>query len=846
MTDQQILGVTASSNAGDIKKALIQKISNLDFENDIENILNYVNCSRRLIEKRDNNTEEADILVTEEISELANSDYDYGDTPQKLISHFAFLYNNPSTRSNKLLWKSAIESLKIYDSIQLEEYLKPIADFLNVHPFIKTEILIIIGDNLPFRKFFSKANNEENREFWKQYGFVYNLLSFGNLSFDLYADIINTGEFTTAELDTIYVSLLNSDNYYRSNDLINAFNVLCEGIPENLTSLLIWQRKLNILSKAIFREKTENISELFQNILQNALTAFPEDDQLLYLRAKFFFHFYSAEESKEEIIATLRIIPHHEKCLFLLGKCYMQLGVPHTAHIIFEHLKKSNPLNMQYVTASAIAGRKYIDFCISKHNPKVNDKQFYIHIINTLIENEMFEEIAVFAEEAPKEDLDIAALLYYAKHTQDYLLTGEKNREELKKSLWLATDKSIIKNIREYCLKNLPKWSDYEKEKDFIFDYFQEFPEDSDAHYYLGMYYFAVADYEKAYEYFLRAKEINPDNIYYYYNLARVTLQLEIHSEALEYINIYLYYNKYDVVANEIYCDCTFPLKQYKNTHNRVKFLLSLCRDHEFNSKHFYYLTTSLYYHLDTFESKYHNHDYISDVLKLYDQYPKPSTFWENDNGSRSMYWAAKLCHKLGDYQKGVEYIQCILENVKEYNWELMEKCKFQLLPECLHGLQQYEKIISLLEKPTLDLLQKQPFDPSVRLSCFYISHAYGILENNEESMKWAWYTIKCFMKMDNPDIGWVDHYLLYNFNIACDRGINEYIISFGKAYLEIIRIPKKDHVWLTHKLADFYSKTGKKAEALHYHKMCVDFGLNFTENYDETRKSKEYIDSVN
>lgn len=51
MTDQQILGVTASSNAGDIKKALIQKISNLDFENDIENILNYVNCSRRLIEK---------------------------------------------------------------------------------------------------------------------------------------------------------------------------------------------------------------------------------------------------------------------------------------------------------------------------------------------------------------------------------------------------------------------------------------------------------------------------------------------------------------------------------------------------------------------------------------------------------------------------------------------------------------------------------------------------------------------------------------------------------------------------------------------------------------------------
>ena len=320
---------------------------------------------------------------------------------------------------------------------------------------------------------------------------------------------------------------------------------------------------------------------------------------------------------------------------------------------------------------------------------------------------------------------------------------------------------------------------------------------------------------EAACKYLLKAKEINPGNVDHYYNLARVTSMLGIHSEALEYVNIYLLYNKYNVIANEIYCDCTYSLQQYRNAHNGAKWLLSICRNNEFDPKYFFYFTTSLSYYMDRIEGKHHNLDYVSDMLELYDQYPKPDSFWINDNGSRSMYWAANLCYKIGNYEKGVSYLQCILENVKEYSWPLLEKCKFQLLPECLHGLQQYERLIQLLEMPTLEVLQKHPDDPSVRLSCFYISYAYSVQGNDEKKMQWALSCIKCYQQMSDPPIDWLANNLLVNFQSCLENNMKTYLISFGNIYLDFIKTPQAGHVWLTHHFANFYSEEGNQDEAL-------------------------------
>lgn len=848
MTDQQLLGVSTSSNPLEIKNALVKKISDLDFEIDIDSIFNYIHCSQRLIQKTNITTTKEDVVITDEHREIINSlnTEERYVTPEELIAHFEMLYDNPAKRFNKLLWKTALESVSGYDDKQLEAYVKPVIDFLNGRPFLKSDVLYLMTDYLPLIYFFKKNPGEDNEAFWKEYELVYNLLGTGNLVLDLHADELNTGQFTISELDAFYFRLMMSSSYLRKNMLPEAFNALSDGMPAESKPSLMWQRELNILYKVVVVEKHDHIRELLENTINSALNAFPDDENLLYLRARYLFHIYSPEEFREAIIITLKKIPNHQKCLFLLGKCYMELGIARAALIIFENLKKLNPLNMQYVTAAALASRKYIDFCISEHDPKDNSKQYYISMINTLIEKGMFDEVAVFAEEAPKEDLDIAALLLFAKHAENYLTTGEKNREELKKALWLTTDKSIIKNIREYCLKDLPNWSDYKVEKDFIFDYYNEFPDDSNANYHVGMFYYAEGDYEKAYDYLLKAKEINPADIDNYYNLARVALQVKIYSEVMEYISVYLQYNRYSVVANEVYCDCAYEMKDYLNAHNTAKWLLSICREREVIPKYFFYFTAGLSFYLDKLESQNYNIAYLNDMLELYDQYPKPETFWTNDNGSMSMYWAAVICYKMGYYEKGVTYLETILQNAKEYNWALMECCLFKLLPECLYGLQNFEKLIQTVEKPTTELLRKKINNPVAAIPGLFLSLSYFELGNNEAKMEWALTCAKCYMNRENPPVDWVDEFLLKNITDSIELQLHEHTILLGEAYLGFIKQIKDEHIWLTHNLANSYQALGKKEEALHYHRICIELGNDLSLESAEVNDSQEFINTFN
>lgn len=850
MTDQQFLGVNSLSGTKEIQDALIKKISDLDFEIDIESIFNYIHCSQRLIQKTNTTTTADEIVITDQYREVIKdfrTEEGY-NTPEKLVQHFEILYDNPSTRFDKLLWRSALESLNRYDREHLETYIKPVIDFLKERPFLKSDVLELITDKLRLQKFFFITDLNENDEaFWQQYKLVKNLVfETGNLILDLHAEEINTGQFNTIQLDDIYNRLMISTQYSRQNRLPEAFNVLTDRIPAAIKPLLLWQRELNILYKAVVVEKNENISELFVSTINNALTAFPDDEHLLYMRVKYLFHFYTPEEFREDIITTLKKIPNHQKCLFLLGKCYMKLGVARAALIIFENLKKLNPLNMQYVTAAALASRKYIDFCISEHDPKENDKQYYITMITTLIEKEMFEEVAVFAAEAPEEDPDIKALLIFSKDVEEYIITGQKNKGELVRALSYAKDKEIIRKIKEHYLKDLPNWSELRAEKDFIINYYKEYPNNSNANYQMGMLYYAETDYEKAYDYLLKAKEIDPSNIDNYYNLARVTSLVEIHSEAMEYVSVYLQYNRYNVVANEVYCDCVYEMKDYLGAHLTAKWLLSLCRSHEFIPKYFFYFTAGLSFHIDKFEKENLNLDYLNDMLDFYDHYPKPATFWTNDNGSKSMYWAATICYKTGNYERGVKYLETILQNVKEYNWELRENCLFKLLPECLYGLQKFEKLIQTVEIPTLELLQQKPYDPLAAVPSLYISLSYSELGNNEAKMQWALNCANCYMKRSHPPIDWIDEYLLKNFLACIELQLHEHAILLGKAYIEFIKKIKDEHIWLTHNLANSYFALDKKEEALQYHRMCIELGDDISLECIEVNDSQKFVNTFN
>ncbi len=848
MTDQQLLGVSTSSNTLEIKNALVKKISDLDFEIDIEKIFSYIHCSQRLIQKKNTTITTDEVLIDEKDRSLINEIINKADfdSPSEFINHLSFLYHNLEIRFNTSLWKSAFESLRKFDKNELEIYVKPVVDFLKEHPFLKSEVLLLVRQHLPLQNFFNKSPYDDNKEFWQQYEFIYGLLRMGNFIFDLHAEELNTGQFSSKELDEIYDRLLMSSQYYRNNKLPQAFNVLSDLQIVDSKPLLLWHREINILFKAFVIEKNQEVESIFINTLNNALNAFPYDDYLLYVRAKYAFQIYEPKDFLVEIIATLKSNPDHQKSLFLLGQCYLQLGISRAALIVFENLKKLNPLNMQYVTAAALASRAYIDFCIKEYELGENNDQYYINTIMTLIDQEMFDEVAAFAAKASQDNLDIKALVLFSNAVATSYVSGSTDKKALSEALSCAKDKTIIQKIKEHYLKNPGTWDAIKAEKSFILDYYKEYPNDSNANYELGMLYYAQTDYEKAYDYLLKAKEIDPSNIENYYNLARVAALVELHTEAIEYISVYLNYNRYNVVANDVYCCSAYSLKNYLEAHNSAKWILSICRENEFDSKYFFYLTASLWFHIEKLEAENLNSANIINLLELYDQYPKPSNFWTNDNGSKSMYWAAKICHKIREYDKAIEYLETILQNVKEYDWGLMENCFFNLLPECLFALKEYEKLIQDVEKPTLERLEKKSFDGSLGQVSLHISYAYYELGDNETRMKWALTCARCYMNWANPPIDWVGQFLFNHFRICLELELYQHAILFGKEYFEFIKNISDNHVWLAHNLANCYTAIERQDEALKYHRYCIELGEAVFLKSPEVINSKEFVNTFN
>ena len=842
MTDLQLLGLKADSDKTKIRQALVDRISDLDFEIDIERIFSYILCSQRLIQQLD---KRFDILKSDDLDseEMADDLLQNLYSPESLVAHFTTLYQNPNLRFNIWHWQSALEAIETKDA----SYCKPIVDFLNTNPFLKSEVLKLIANAFPFETFFpsAKEKGEYDAEFWKQNGFVYGLLRNGNSEFDLYADTLNTGQFTVVQLDDLYNRLLGSTRFYRNRQYAQAFNVLSDGIPAHVKPLLIWQRELNILYKAAFVEKEENLNELFANTLNLALTSFPDDEQLIYLRCKFLFLQYSPEEFREEIVATLRLLPDHPKTLFLLGKCYMQLGISRAALIIFENLKKLHPLNMEYVTATALASRAYIDFCIREHDPKDNSRTYYIRMISELIERTMFDEVSVFAAEAPTNDPDIAALLLYAKEVETYSQNGQKDNEALFDALLLAKDTEIRRKIKTHYLADLATWADVLAEKKFILDFYAEYSTDAMANYQMGMLHFAEDDFAKACHYFLTAQKIDPSNTVIYYNLARAMASANRLEEAIEYINSYLLYNKYHLKSNELHCAWNYTLKKFDIAHSTAKWILSICRIDEFQPEHFFYFNASLSRFLDTIENERHNLAYIAESLKLYDLYSKPATFWTDEHGPKSMYFAAKLCYNMRDYKQCVKYSKAVLQNTKEHKSISFQLCQFELLPQSLYELNKHAELIKLVEGPTQALLAESTYVYRAAEPALFLGYAFGALKKPAKQMDWVLKCAYCYMQTEKPPIDWLTSYLANNFQTCLNLELAEEAISLGKAYLDILATPTHDHIWVAHNVAVVYASNGNQEEALKYHHFCTEYRTIFPEIYS-SEEYEGYADLIN
>lgn len=838
MTDLQLLDVENPADKTEIRQALLNKISNLDFEIDIERIFSYILCAKRLTQQLD----AADSgLIMSDTEKLVQSGVQVlCDSPEKLIEYFTILYDNAASRFNKSLWKAAVDYVKENDSVNLASYCKPVADFLTEKPFLKSETLRLLAHAFPFSTFFPNRNDEETKDFWQQYGYIYNLLRKGNPELDMLAHTVNPEQYTAVQLDDIYNRILYSARFYHEKKYAQAFNTLSEGIPADLKPLMVWQRELNILYKAVFIEQQENAANILKETLHTALSYFPVDEQLLYMQAKYILQTDGPEKAKDAIVKIVKIVPHHPKSMFLLGTCYMDLGIYRAAMIIFKNLEKIDPLNLQYTIAGAKAKRAYIDFCIAEHDPKDNNKQYYISMVIELIEHTMYDEAVDFAAQAPTGDADLTALLLYTNDIKTYDQKGIKNKEVLFDALLSANDKEIRRKIKAHYLKDIPTWSEIQNEKKFIHTYFEENPSDAIANYQMGMYFFSITDYKQAYTYFLKAKEINPSDPIMYYNLARAASFIDKLEEAVQYMSVYLMYNKYVLVANENYCAWNFTLKEHKKAHFSAKWILSICRTDEFKPDYFYYFTAGLNLYLNTIPKEDHNPAYIYEALELYDQYPKPDAFWSDEDGLKSMCWAANLCYELDNHEKCIDYIMQTLPHITDDNSASAKMGLFELLPKSLYKLERHEELIELVSGRTQDLLNDTGYQYDMAPAAFYLSLAYGALEQYEMQMEWSVICANSYMLKETPPIDWIDTYLTDKFGVCVDHDVDSYIIPIGAAYLEMIKTTNLNHAWIAHNMANVYAAFDQEEEALEYHKMCLAFCEEFPGECEEERMGSQ------
>ena len=838
MTDLQLLDVENPADKTEIRQALLNKISNLDFEIDIERIFSYILCAKRLTQQLD--AADSVMIMSDTEKQVQSGAQVLCDSPEKLIKYFTILYDNAASRFNKSLWKAAVDYVKENDSENLASYCKPVADFLTEKPFLKSETLRLLANVFPFSTFFPNRNDEETKDFWQQYGYIYNLLRKGNAELDMLAHTVNPEQYTAVQLDDIYNRILYSARFYHEKKYAQAFNTLSEGIPADLKPLMVWQRELNILYKAVFIEQQENAANILKETLHTALSYFPVDEQLLYMQAKYILQTDSPEKAKNAIVKIVKIVPFHPKSMFLLGTCYMQLGIYRAAMIIFKNLEKIDSLNLQYTIACAKAKRAYIDFCIAEHDPKDNDKQYYISMISELIEHTMYDEAVAFAAQAPTGDADLTALLLYTNDIKTYDQTGIKNKEVLFDALLSANDKEIRRKIKAHYLKDIPTWTEIQNEKKFIHTYFEENPSDAMANYQMGMYFFSITDYKQAYTYFLKAKEINPSDPIMYYNLARAASFIDKLEEAVQYMSVYLMYNKYVLVANENYCAWNFTLKEHKKAHFSAKWILSICRTDEFKPDYFYYFTAGLNLYLNTIPKEDHNPAYIYEALELYDQYPKPDAFWSDEDGLKSMCWAANLCYGLDNHEKCIDYIMQTLPHITDDNSASAKMGLFELLPKSLYKLERHEELIELVSGRAQDLLNDTGYQYDMAPAAFYLSLAYGALEQYEMQMEWSVICANSYMLKETPPIDWIDTYLTDKFGVCVDHDVDSYIIPIGTAYLEMIKTTNLNHAWIAHNMANVYAAFDQEEEALEYHKMCLAFCEEFPGECEEERMGSQ------
>ncbi|WP_375578523.1 hypothetical protein ABWH96_16050 [Marivirga tractuosa] len=843
VNDWERLGITPVNNKEYIFKALRESVKEANFESDLEQVFKYLETYKSLVTKVDRTTSELDKLTSQkkdssdenEVIMFLDAESIYS-TPEQLVERFKEIYQNPALRFNKLIWKSAIANAKTHSEVELNVFCLPIIKFLNYHFAVKSDVLGEIRKAFPFLNYFNSNEWKEVLEVQAEFKKIETFLKVGHSDIELYVECLKEEPLTLAEKDLLIKHLITADDILKKGKIKEAYILLANEIPDDKKPAFVWRKMLNIVFRAGVEYRQEGALSIFINTLNASLSYYPEDRELLYIRALYFF---KAESNllkvQEQLINTLKIIPNYEKVYYLLARIYLELKKYDEALIIFRNLQKTDPLNGAYIVYTASTFRHYIAKRLNDSNV-VRDKGFYLDMLNQLISLDLFEEINELKAEIPLYP-DLEALLLFSEALEKYSSSGEKDFEKLDHALSLTANREIVFKIKKHYLDNMLTWDEIASKREAIMTFHEEFPESWLSIYHKGKYFYAVGEFQHAYDCYKQAFELNADATYIYYSMAQACQRLQRYEEAVEYISLDMQKSRYSISSAKILAICCFRMGNYSRAFTEYKWLFSIIPPKDIIKDHLYYYACSLYNYINQLEASQTNVKYkttlLKDGLDLFEELPKPKDFYTSYLGSETLHWLTSLCRSLHLNTEGLHYTRQILVHcsyVKE--WIHEEATDFELYFMRELGMNQ-EIIEKLLDKTTKSM-EEDTNNSSLALRSFYIAFAYDGLGDLENELKWKTKTAYYYANMEGEEyrtetqLEWLENFTVNIVNRF--EGIFEHkkTIEAGKVYFDIQKTPHFRYTMVAYYMAIAYEAIGNKEKSLQYHQKVIEYDKQF------------------
>ncbi|GAA5038193.1 hypothetical protein GCM10011506_35050 [Marivirga lumbricoides] len=856
MSDWDKLGISPINDKEYIFKALKESVHELNFEDDLPQAFQYLKTYHSLIKKVERTTAELNKLAEGKAENEDNvilyldSDRIY-DTPTALIARFKEVYENPAIRFNKLVWKSAIANAVQHSTQSLSFYCMPIIKFLSSHYILKSDVLTELIKAFPFHEeFMSSAWREVTLLKYPELGAVEVLLTSGHSEIEIYIEVLKDAPLTLAEKDIVIRYLIEADEHVKKRTYQQAFKSLATRIPDNKRVPVVWHKMVNIAFMAAYRYHQENAKEIFFNTLNYALEFYPEDAHLLYM--KVLGGYEEAQDYqivKSSIIEAIKICPSYQKLYYLLGKTYLQLKQYSQALDVFRTLQKMDALNGEYIVYTAVSFRHFITNQLQDGSIK-KDKTYYLNIIHQMIDQHLFEEINELQLETTT-DNDIQALLIFSTAYEQYILTGQKDFTALEQVLTLTEDAKIIFRAFENYLENMLTWEEIASREGMIRRFYNGFPESDVATYHMGKYFHAIHDFKMAYDYYLKALEINPDNLDVYFSISQACESLKYYDLAVKYIAVYMQYSRYHISPVKIMAFCSFQVEEYYQSYTNYKWLFSLVNPSEITTNQLLFCVSALYNYIKFDKAiegdSHYKRTFVKDELENFESYKKPDGFYEDAEGHDTLYWLAMLCKHVELDEEGLEYVRQI-ETLGSLpaEWIIKDITEYKL--HCMRSLGLHQELIDWLEDDVEEEIQTEINDTELALKSFYIAFAYEGLDNIEKEFEWKLKTAFYYASMDDAEskeahrLEWLESFTVNIVNRFESIFEREKTIEAGKAYFKIQKEPHFRHAMVAHYMAVAYEALNDKENSLKYHQICVDYNQLFPGYFEDLAEISQLI----